>query len=229
MCQDRINNLVDNFNNYLNIFSERNQLCGPSIYFHNRIMGILRETTLSSLQNQLWFSEYIYAVLVSWGMHRMDRGAQLKDFPVFHSVITNFIQNLIPISHLSITELTENNITSIINLFEENSVMHSIPKLAGNSKALHHILPNIIPPIDGNYTIKFFNLRNRRRGQGNNAKMIDESNNFEFIIKKYQHIINTINWNEIHYNGEMNATRIKLVDNAIIGYRLEQKAAEKSK
>src|ERR1035441_9015860 len=84
MCQDRINNLVDNFNNYLNIFSERNQLCGPSIYFHNRIMGILRETTLSSLQNQLWFSEYIYAVLVSWGMHRMDRGAQLKDFPVFH-------------------------------------------------------------------------------------------------------------------------------------------------
>ena len=219
MCQAKINDLIQSFTHYLDAFDERNQFRGPSIYFHSRIMNILRETTLDELQNQIWFSEYIYAVLVSWGMHRMDRGAQLKNFEDFHNVITNFIQNFIPISHLTISDLTDDNISYIINLFQNNSVMHSIPKLVGNSKSLHHILQNTIPPIDGNYTIKFFNLRNRRRTRGNAVIMIDEVNNLEFIIRKYQHIINSINWKEIEYEGEMNSTKIKLVDNAIIGYK----------
>lgn len=211
MSQERINNLIQNFSHYLNVFSDRNQFRGPGVYFHNRILNILGETQIADLQNQLWFSEYIYAVLVSWGMHRMDRGAQLKDFPDFHNVITNFIQNLIPISHLRIAQLNDNEIRIILNLFQNNSVMHTTPKLVGNSKALHHILPNTIPPIDGKYTIKFFNLSNRR---------VIEVNNFEFIIRKYQQIFSAINWDEIDYDGDMDTTRIKLIDNAIIGYKL---------
>lgn len=222
MCQARINDLIQNFTHYLDVFDRGNQFRGPSIYFHNRIMNILRENTLDALENQIWFSEYIYAVLVSWGMNR---GAQLKNFEDFHNIITNFIRNLIPISDLTISDLTNDNIAYIINLFQNNSVMHSIPKLVGNSKALHHILPNTIPPIDGKYTIQFFNLSNRRRTRGDNVIMIDEVNNFEFVIRKYKQIINAINWDEIDYEGEMNSTKIKIIDNAIIGYKFENNNA----
>lgn len=211
MCQDRINSLVGNMNNYLQIFSQRNQYGGPSVYFHNRIIEILQRTPIDRLLNSLWFSEYIYSVLVAWGMHRMDGGAQLKDFSDFHNVITNFIQNLIPISHLTITELTGNNFTTIVDLFDHNSVMRTNPKLVGNSKALHHILPNLIPPIDNRSTLWFFDKPN-----------MTESETLIYIIKKYQYIFSAINWAEINYNGPMRTTKIKLIDNAIIGYRFAQ-------
>lgn len=213
MCQARIEDLTQNFNQYLEVFSIRNQYSGPSIYFHNRIMEILQESSLEDLQDSISFSEYVYAVLVSWGMHRMDRGAQLKNFPEFRNVIRNFIQSLIPISNLTITELNEDIISNIIALFENNSVMHSVPRLVGNSKALHHILPKVFPPIDKKSTLWFFNLPNN---------LNQEIDNFRFIINKYQQIISAINWNEIHYNGLMNYTEIKKIDNAIIGYRLSQ-------
>jgi hypothetical protein len=211
MCQAKIDSLVENINHYLEIFSQRNQYGGPSIYFHNRIIDVLQRTPIDRLLNSLWFSEYIYSVLVSWGMHRMDGGAQLKDFPLFHNVITNFIQNLIPISHLTITELTETHFETIVNLFDNNSVMRTTPRLVGNSKTMHHILPNLIPPIDNKSTLWFFNNPN-----------MSESETLIYVIKKYQYIYTAINWEEVNYTGPMKTTKIKLIDNAIIGFRFAQ-------
>jgi len=213
MCQDRINNLIQNANHYLNVFVEKNQYRGPSIYFHDKIMNILDETPLIDLQDSITFSECIYSVLVSWGMHKIGTGPQLKNFSDFHKVINNFIQCGIPISNLTITELNEESINQLVTLFGNNSVMHSTRRLVGNSKALHHILPKVIPPIDNTNTLWFFGLKNT---VGN------ESANFKSILKKYQQIITSINWDNINYSGIMNKTRVKIIDNAIIGFRLSQ-------
>lgn len=42
------------------------------------------------------------------------------------------------------------------DVFLNLKVMESNARLVGNSKALHHLLPELVPPVDRQYTVKFF-------------------------------------------------------------------------
>ncbi len=41
------------------------------------------------------------------------------------------------------------------DLFRAINVMTTGTSIVGNSKVFHHLLPNIVPPIDRRYTLKF--------------------------------------------------------------------------
>src|SRR5438477_9275979 len=52
---------------------------GPSLHFH------LKSLEAARAQDFERFAEYVYAVLPSWGMHRMGGGPKMRDFSEFHS------------------------------------------------------------------------------------------------------------------------------------------------
>jgi hypothetical protein len=86
--------------------------------------------------------------------------------------------------------------------------------LVANSKALHHLLPGLVPPIDRNYTLKFFTGR----------PYIYRGRDAEYFRAIYPlfHEIAVQCANEIHgfitrpYEG-MNTSVTKVIDNAILG------------
>jgi hypothetical protein len=159
--ETRVNELIARFDDYVTHFNEIKKFSGPSLYFHHKT-SVMYKTALPSelIRNEL-FLEYIYATLASWGMHRMGEGnTKLTDFDIFKNSIQSERENIeklqiyeidsIPIVHE--TQI----ISSIYQIISRLKVGIAETKIVAGSKTLHHILPNLVPPIDGEYTMKFF-------------------------------------------------------------------------
>ena len=86
------------------------------------------------------------------------------------------------------------------------------------SKALHHVLPELVPPIDREYTLQFF-YDNKMLQRG-------ERQTFAEIFPQFHRILQSCK-DEIQrrLRSGMNTSSTKVVDNAIVGYvRLEIKS-----
>jgi hypothetical protein len=99
----------------------------------------------------------IYATLASWGMHRMGGGAVMNDYKKFKNSIIDVINDINEI-YKKENEIIDNENAQIFeNIFNTIQPMHSSVKIVGNSKVLAHYFPNMICPMDREYTMQFIN------------------------------------------------------------------------
>ena len=137
---------------------------GPSIYFH---VQSIREQEINFLSDR--HIEMIYATLASWGMHRMgdpdSTKAKLVDFDDFRRAILSQQKRLQEFISLRIESCTqeqyEEYIDKLNDIYCSLKVSISDATIVAHSKTLAHILPNLIPPIDRQYTIRFFTQENK--------------------------------------------------------------------
>lgn len=132
---------------------------GPSIYFHVQTIKELETNFLSDRHIEL-----IYATLASWGMHKMGdpdvTKAKLTEFNDFKKSIKNYRSSLQEMSLLRMDLCSQEEYGKYIDnlkpIYDNLKVSISDSTIVANSKTLAHILPNLIPPIDRQYTIRFF-------------------------------------------------------------------------
>ena len=132
---------------------------GPSIYFHIQAINAQETDFLSDRH-----IEMIYATLASWGMHKMGdpdvTKAKMVDFPEFkQSIITHRDQfeKLSPMRmNLCSKEQYAGYLDDLKQIYYKLKVSISEATIVAHSKTLAHILPHLIPPIDRQYTIRFF-------------------------------------------------------------------------
>jgi len=223
--RERIDSLTKDkeiFNLYVEKFYENNPFFGPSVYFHRKVIDLIRQSReYAELLESNLFIEYIYATLASWGMHRMGpKGAKLRTYDEFKQSILSNKDVLIKLSDYKLHKLNvdekEKIKEDLLGLFSNLKVMQSGANLVGNSKAMHHLLPDLVPPIDRQYTIQFFY----------GSKMIgyrEEGGIFLEIFDNFYLICKRLNLTEgDHLEGKEFTTSLpKLIDNAIIGYVLK--------
>ncbi len=213
----RVNDLIAGFDQYVQAFNDGNPFTGPSIYFHHKTLAILRQhsTPCSALHSDE-FLDYLYATLASWGMHRMGPGgakladmSQIKDSFAHQEASIREVQSLsmctIPSAHVS-------HVTSRVwDILDSLRVGTSGTKLVANSKALHHLLPALVPPIDRAYTLRFF-YNNTMLNKGDEATFKE--------IYPYFHRIALARREQItsHLGSGMNTSETKVIDNAIVGF-----------
>jgi len=157
---DNIEGLLKNLKFYyrksLEVFKD---FGGPSLYFHIQAIEAQKSEFLSNRH-----IEMIYATLASWGMHKMGdpnvTKAKLVDFSTFKNSILNHADHFNNLKELRLETCTETEFASILdkveNIYYNLKVSISEATIVANSKTLAHILPNLIPPIDRQYTIRFF-------------------------------------------------------------------------
>jgi len=153
-------NLITNIGNYYNqSLKVLNEFGGPSIYFH--VQCIKEQHTLFLSNRHI---ELIYATLASWGMHRMGdpktTQTKLHEFKEFKASIICSKSVLRELTEIEYTDIDENDYLSLIQglkgVYSKLMVSISNATIVGHSKTLAHILPNLIPPIDRQHTIRFF-------------------------------------------------------------------------
>lgn len=132
---------------------------GPSVYFHRECLRAGREDFLSKRH-----VEMLYATLASWGMHRMGDSAttktKLTDWQRFSGSLIEQRPVLEPYRRRLMLEMSDaafsDAIDSLRPCYDALVLSVSDATVVANSKALHHILPELVPPIDRQYTIRFF-------------------------------------------------------------------------
>ncbi len=216
----RIDTICGNFNEYLTYLDRSPAYTGPSVHFHLKTMNRFRELKYNVFQaaKDERFCELLYATLVSWGMHRMDKGAKMPDFETFTIGIGHMASKIEELSNYRITALSQEDTAYISGKLW--LLITSLPgsttnsRLVANSKALHHFLPHLVPPIDRANTAFFFDVDIQ-----NNEKKAFEIiyPNMILIAKRLKYILDTFD-----YVG-FNSSETKVIDNAIIGYRIKHK------
>ncbi len=150
MFDDQKNSLLANLETAHDAYHRAEVFGGPSLHFH------LRSLEASRAQDFELFSEYVYAMLASWGMHRMGSGgSKMRDFDEFSHSLRLVWPEALQLQNKDPSSLSESDWESLKVIFCGIRCMASGTSLVGNSKVMAHLIPNIIPPVDRRYTLNF--------------------------------------------------------------------------
>lgn len=218
--RDRVTKLKGEFAACVQEFNNAGLFTGPSLHFHFMTIGIRNkyQTAVQTLEDDLFF-ENLYATLTSWGMHRMGPGnTKLRDLREIKESFIGQVSTIQKLQTLRITDLEKSNIDEITSqiwsVMSKLNVGIGSTKIVANSKALHHLLPYLVPPIDRQYTIRFF-YGNKSLSQGDEIAFNEIYPNFhEIAITNAEFIADMI-------GKGMNTSETKVLDNAIVGYVLQ--------
>ena len=112
--------------------------------------------------------------LASWGLHRMGPGkTKLVDLPdLVHSFrrATDVLRKLegLRIEAISLRDVNR-TVDLIWPIIWDLKVGIGRTKIISAAKALHHLLPDVVPPIDREYTVQFF-FKSKNAVQGDATK-----------------------------------------------------------
>jgi hypothetical protein len=215
---DRLGRLTAGFAQYVEAFETRQAFPGPSLYFHLRAIERRREhRTVGSLLDDTLFLEYVYAVLPAWGMHRMgQQAAKVGDFAQITTSLREAAPALEQLWPLRITTLDEHESREAAALawdvIAQIQVSTSRTQIVAGSKFLHHLLPDLVPPIDRQYTFNFFT--GQKLVPSDRAAFHDWFPRLANIGKYCQEPI----LDAIARKGFMATGEAKVIDNAIMGF-----------
>ena len=215
--EQRVSDLIEGFDDYCDAFDTANLFTGPSLYFHFKTLSLLREhTALSDLFKDHRFFESLYATLTAWGLHRMGASdTKLVDFRVMVDSFRRLEQQIRNLSPLTIWQLDSEQADgvskTIWDVISGLSVGTGKTRIVAGSKALHHVLPELVPPVDREYTIHFF-FHSKNLYQGDRVAFLEMFPYFWRIAARCRERI------EARIGRGMNTSPTKVIDNAIVGF-----------
>lgn len=135
---------------------------GPCIYFHRECLRAAQREFLSDRH-----VETLYATLTAWGMHRMGSAdttkTKLTEWDQFRESLASGGAALSSLRHVTLLGSSEReyseSISALWPCYRALRLSVSDATVVVNSKALYHLLPDFIPPIDRQYTVRFFTQR----------------------------------------------------------------------
>jgi hypothetical protein len=214
---ERVCNLIDLFGGYCDEFNKTNLFSGPSIYFHNKTISQLRKHQCPSgaLQDKEFY-ESLYATLTAWGLHRMGPGkTKLVDFEQMVASFQSLSTHIKQLEGLQIWNLAPEQVEEtkkmIWNVIASLQIGIGQTRIVSGSKALHHLLPELVPPIDREYTLRFF-FNHKTLNQGGEAEFHEMYPHFHRIAVSCRGQI------DARLGKGMNTSFTKVIDNAIVGY-----------
>lgn len=227
MNDENIKALTENKEKFLGYAKKiEDKFDGPSAYFYMKVIDTIKSISdYNSLFESQIFFENLYATLASWGMHRMDKNTRMTNFENFKNNIEDNKKLFIRLSkeQLQSTDL-ERIKKDILDLFDSIKVMsrYEAPKFVANSKIMHYLLPDLIPPMDKGHIVYFFYGRINDNGKKYVPQVKDEKKVFWEILLKFKEIAIKLQLSKFDLKNEWDTSIPKIIDNAIIGYNLER-------
>lgn len=220
----RMDEVCDNLERYVREANEQGRPDSPARHFHVATINRLRSLGLAAIFDDNLYFEYLYATLAAWGMD--SRGAKLKGFDSFVRGIRSNHEKIVNLSTYRLASLAEQDqdivmrvILSIWQVIPALGVAQGKSQLVAGSKTLHHLLPDLVPPIDRRYTLKFlFNRTNITNAKSDFAQVFI---NYLYMFEAAEETIKKI----VGGANPLNSSVTKVIDNAIIAYQAKGKGS----
>ena len=215
--QTKILDIITNAEKYHQAYYAAETFRGPSLYFHRRALESSNSPNFSQ------HLEYIYATLASWGMHRMGKGgSKMQSFQIFKNSLKPLRQRIQRAGEFDYGSMTEANWQDLEHIFRSINVMASGTILVGNSKVMAHLCPNIVPPIDREYTL--FRLKGNKNIRNDPAYewtlMREIIEDFFIPVARNQQILTLAeNWMSDQEKWPWDTSIFKIIDNLLIESR----------
>jgi hypothetical protein len=225
--EGKIIDILENAEKYHSDYYKAETFHGPSLYFHQRALET-RQNPLSIIH-----LEYVYATLSSWGMHRMgERGSKMQGFDTFRRSILALKSRISEAQKFAFCDMNDSKWTTIEEIFKGINVMASGTSLVGNSKVMHHMLPNIVPPIDREYTLQYLRgNKNIKNDLDNEWQLMKEILSYFFmpIVLDAEFVLKGSGWMMNSKLYPWDTSILKIVDNLLIGSAKKNVTTQKVK
>lgn len=231
IIQANIESLVERQKHYIDSsYKQFLDFGGPCVYFHAECLAEGRRNFLSPRH-----IEMLYATLTAWGMHRMGDSERTKtkltDWERFSGSIHRNRSSILLHRDKSMLRMSpdqyERSLHELKQLYFDLDLTMSDSTLVVNSKAMFHLWPDYIPPIDRQYTVRFLQ---KRPDQWMNPKKRfrtvtlpkGKEKQFTWFISTctaLKRLLDKIERDSIKKERQMhNVAAPKIIDNAIVHY-----------
>ena len=228
----RVEKLSTGFQHYLDIFSEKNHFSGPSTYFHEKTLRLLRDAgSIRKFSEDESCVDSLYATLTAWGLHRMGKnGSKLVEHDIFQDSLKRFAPMLDELRDVRLLDIDRERASVIgerlSGLINTIKISNTGTQLVAGSKTLHHLLPGLVPPIDRNYTLRFFYSEFRERSEKQPQVPIPTGGDgsvFREVFTQF-HSLGEVNKDVVRRSvgKQFFTSESKVIDNAIMGYVLDK-------
>ena len=211
-----VQGLLDRFPYYLSVYDEQTPFRrAGQLELHVATLQLRAErgSASSALEDPL-FLKSLYGALQAWGIGR--RGSILVPFDQFserlwaqRSAFSSLDGQMIDDPKLDVGRV----VAAVRLLVDTLGIVENKAPLVAHSKAIHHILPDLVAPIDRAYTRPFFGWYPNQFQAGQRVAV-------EEVLRAYHHIAVGVGGLGEHMNGGWRTARSKLLDNAVVGYCL---------
>jgi hypothetical protein len=220
-ARSNVEALVAGFDSCLSSFRTGNPFSGPSVYFHQKAIERRRShDSVDALLADQQFLEYVYAVLPAWGMHRMGaQRAKVTEYAQLVGSLRATAPSLRKLWPLNISDLEPDSLAEVSEqawqVIAAIRASTSETQIVAGSKVLHHLLPDLIPPIDRQYTFRFFTGQ-KAVPAGDRQAFLEWFPYLAEIGRRCRSPIEAA----IRQGTPMSDGRAKVIDNAIIGFMI---------
>ncbi len=168
------------------------------------------------------FQRSLYRTLQAWGIG--SRASTLRPFPEFVAALQAEAKTIEELDGLAIDQrnLDVNTVgNTLARLVQSLGIVGNKARIVPGSKALHHLLPELVVPIDRGYTQRFFEWANPTLQNSTERCFREAFTAFAKIAREA---------NPVQYVGSgWYTSRTKVIDNAIVGLWCWVKAKARAK
>ena len=203
--QIHVNDLCQNFGHYVQVFEEES-LGGLEEYREALELLNGREVKEAIRSDECLLA--IRRTLDAWNMNQ--RRARLVSRDRFIRAIRQHEYAIESLEDVNIADIDRGSVHRLWSSIAQLRLSETESQIVTVSKALHHLLPGLIPPIDGGYTKPFFSYHVTQRQ--------DSGSVFEYVMPRFAEIARRVDPSQYVGRSEWATNLTKVMDNAIVGF-----------
>lgn len=211
--EDRTSHLIEGFSTYLIAFNQKPPF--NNLQFQVHALAIERLRQLGGPGPALAddnFLRILRRVLVNWGLGV--RGSKLLEENSFNITLRAHANEITSLNRATV-DGDEHSfgvaLETLQRLLTELVIVRNEAKIVAVSKTLHHLIPDLLPPIDRTYTGAFFGLHPARFQYG-------QERLFRTIFLTFRRVALEVEPLQFVGRAPWNTSRTKVIDNAMIGF-----------
>ncbi len=208
----RVTQLIANFRDCLKAFDEKPPFTLEQLNSHIATIALRKSfASAQSAARSERFALALRSTLLSWGIGK--RGSNLVGPEEFAAALDIIAGELSVLENRSVDDpgLDVAGCTaSIWALVERLDIVRNENKIVPCTKALHHVLPDLIPPIDREYTQTFF-------GWSNPEFQYHPKKCFSYGFSALARIARAVNPAQ-YVGADWRTSKSKILDNALVGF-----------
>lgn len=213
----RLAELCNHFDGYVHAFAKTPPFGAEQLGSHLKTLQLCKDSSSAhDAARSAAVAESLRETLRLWGIG--SRGAEIATLEKFKRELNRIAPLLSPLEGLRIDDLggrvgaVADSIWYIISGLDIVS-KNGQPvrnRVVSGTKTLHHLLPDLVPPMDREYTQTFF-------GWANPEFQNHPKDCFRFAFEKVAAIARSVH-PQGHVGAGWNSNRSKVLDNAIVGF-----------
>lgn len=209
----RVHQLARSFGQFVAAYDAAFPFTSKQLAAHRETVELRSKAgSVAAAVNDPFFLASLYRTLVAWGLGK--RGSRLVAAPHFETAVREAVPQLSALEPLRIDAdaLPEATPEALWHIISTMRITDNDAKIVAGTKALHHLLPDLVPPMDRAWTGRFFALHDPEwQGAAQRRTFLRLYLKFVDIACAAQP--------QVYVTGDgWRTSRTKIIDNALIGF-----------